>query len=578
MDNIPSPDCRPVTPCLTPTKDFFPHQSVPDLDLDIAASDKSDAVLVTQEYTAEEMVVSLSDDSDHMQEEEMDEAPRYYRVNELWDNRIHNYKLVETRKATDTQDHSDYAFYVRRRFDSEGRYLETTVDIKSRILRDILRIVITSSLSLYEGTSSVDPNMLFLYFTDLQKYLQEIAPDGVSKAEDRKRLVVHAAQLKCLLEYIEEDYSEVEKALKSLLDVGCITFDLLWSLFRPNEIIYTSTYNATDEPRAFRVTSISKKCSLLDETWYEIQGEYFDFHGDMFGFSDIAVEIKSFSGMRRITSLPCYPVSYLTDKNAIERQLISRGRRFVELAGMNYKSYTGPGFTESDGEIIKVPITFKVMIDPQGFRRANPDCLSTIRSAITTKREANSPGGDDTSDKHPGERSQALQRSTEKPNNSSRKVMAKLTDLEMLIASPLIPAFAFSRKLWLEVTVGGIEDVRWSNSAFTSLVLPENQKSVIKALVQSHNLKGTSNQTTDDFIADKGGGLVLLLYGPPGVGKTLTAESLAESLRRPLYHISIGELGTDPRHLEQGLVKISERTDGEQSFYWTKRTYFWRQG
>ena len=363
MDNTPSPDCRPVTPHLTPTNDCFPHQSVSDLDLDIAVSDKSDVVLVTQECTAEEMVVSLSDDSDHMQGEEVDETPRYYRVDELWDNRIHNYKLVETRKATDTQDHSDYAFYVRRRFDSEGRYLETTVDIKSRILRDILRIVITSSLSLYEGTSSVDPNILFLYFTDLQKYLQEIAPDGVSMAEDRKRLVVHAAQLKCLLEYIEEDYSEVEKALKSLLDVGCITFDLLWSLFRPNEI-YTYTYRATDEPRAFRVTSISKKSSLLDETWYEIQGEYFDFDGDMFGFNDTAVEIKSFSGTRRITSLPYYPVSYLPDKNIIERQLINRGRRFVELAGMNYKSYTGPGFTASDGEIIKVPITSKVMIDP----------------------------------------------------------------------------------------------------------------------------------------------------------------------------------------------------------------------
>lgn len=115
----------------------------------------------------------------------------------------------------------------------------------------------------------------------------------------------------------------------------------------------------------------------------------------MFGFSDIAVEIKSFSGTHRITSLPWYPITYLTDRKAIEGQLISRGRGFVELAGMNYKSYTGPGFTESNGEIIKVPTTSKVMIDPQGFRRANPDCLSTVKSAITTEREENSPDGDD---------------------------------------------------------------------------------------------------------------------------------------------------------------------------------------
>ena len=278
MDDVPSPHHRPITPRLTPTKDFFQHQSVPDLDLDIAVPNESEVASVMQESTVEEIEVSFSYDTDHVQEEVVDDIPQYYRVDELWDNHIHDYKLVETRKATDPQDHGDYAFYVRRRFDCEGRYLETMVDIKSKILRGILRTVMTSCLavSLHEATSSVKPNMLFLYFADLQKYLQEITPNGASRAEDRKRLVVQAAQLKCLLRSIEEDYSEVKKTLKSLSNVGYITFDLLWSLFRPNEIIYTSTYNVIDEPRAFRVTSISKESSLLNETWYEIQGEYFD--------------------------------------------------------------------------------------------------------------------------------------------------------------------------------------------------------------------------------------------------------------------------------------------------------------
>lgn len=35
---------------------------------------------------------------------------------------------------------------------------------------------------------------------------------------------------------------------------------------------------------------------------------------------------------------------------------------------------------------------------------------------------------------------------------------------------------------------------------------------------------------------------MIVLHGPPGVGKTLTAESVAEYTQKPLYPINIGEL------------------------------------
>jgi len=39
--------------------------------------------------------------------------------------------------------------------------------------------------------------------------------------------------------------------------------------------------------------------------------------------------------------------------------------------------------------------------------------------------------------------------------------------------------------------------------------------------------------------------MIMLLSGPPGVGKTLTAESVAETLKVPLYMMSAGDLGLD---------------------------------
>lgn len=46
------------------------------------------------------------------------------------------------------------------------------------------------------------------------------------------------------------------------------------------------------------------------------------------------------------------------------------------------------------------------------------------------------------------------------------------------------------------------------------------------------------------------------MHGPPGTGKTLTAEGISELLKCPLYMVSAGELGTDPRTLEAELQKI----------------------
>ena len=45
----------------------------------------------------------------------------------------------------------------------------------------------------------------------------------------------------------------------------------------------------------------------------------------------------------------------------------------------------------------------------------------------------------------------------------------------------------------------------------------------------------------------------MLLSGPPAVGKTLTAESVAVVMRVPIYILSAGDLGTDPKEVEKKL-------------------------
>lgn len=60
----------------------------------------------------------------------------------------------------------------------------------------------------------------------------------------------------------------------------------------------------------------------------------------------------------------------------------------------------------------------------------------------------------------------------------------------------------------------------------------------------------------DDLIAGKGNGLIMLLHGGPGTGKTLTAESVAEIAEMPLYNVTCGDIGTSADAVEKYLQTV----------------------
>ena len=59
-----------------------------------------------------------------------------------------------------------------------------------------------------------------------------------------------------------------------------------------------------------------------------------------------------------------------------------------------------------------------------------------------------------------------------------------------------------------------------------------------------------------DLICGKGRGIVVLLHGAPGVGKTATVEAVAQKYKRPLFSISCGDLGYQPEKVETALTEI----------------------
>ena len=82
---------------------------------------------------------------------------------------------------------------------------------------------------------------------------------------------------------------------------------------------------------------------------------------------------------------------------------------------------------------------------------------------------------------------------------------------------------------------------------------------MVKSLVQNHFMnKGADADDEDDdrendVVRGKGKGLILLLHGAPGVGKTSTAECVAEANGKMLFPITCGDLGTTAADVEREL-------------------------
>lgn len=133
-----------------------------------------------------------------------------------------------------------------------------------------------------------------------------------------------------------------------------------------------------------------------------------------------------------------------------------------------------------------------------------------------------------------------------------------LADHEIDICTPFVLCYSLDLEKWGEIMVTDLVPIKYRDDAFEMLCLDTPIKISSEETMRKKDLihkMVTNFKSVDrsDFIDGKTGGLIIALYGPPGVGKTFTAEATAETLHQPLCKISAGSLGTTPETVEKSL-------------------------
>lgn len=117
--------------------------------------------------------------------------------------------------------------------------------------------------------------------------------------------------------------------------------------------------------------------------------------------------------------------------------------------------------------------------------------------------------------------------------------------------------FVLRTRRWVKLAISDLSEPEFEND-FKNLMLPERSKNTIRSLVLTHEQARDQSSTASlgsgiDLVKGKGTGLILLLHGEPGVGKTSTAECVADNTKRPLFPITCGDIGETAMEVEESL-------------------------
>lgn len=146
-----------------------------------------------------------------------------------------------------------------------------------------------------------------------------------------------------------------------------------------------------------------------------------------------------------------------------------------------------------------------------------------------------------------------------------QKGRAFLEEADLVLTPTRVCGYAFKEKGFFLMDLRKLQPITHQKGVFESLKIPKEYKDMVRSLVSSHFEKKkierllsdrAEGSIDQDIIQGKGKGLVILLHGVPGVGKTATAEAVAKENQKPLFTVTYGDLGTNPSELEETLESL----------------------
>ncbi|KAF5641648.1 aaa family atpase [Fusarium sp. NRRL 52700] len=370
-----------------------------------------------------------------------------------------------------------------------------------------------------------------------------------------------------------------------------VRFSDLWYLFPAGGLVYV---RKKDVQKVWKVVQraggrryVSRPTSIPAGDYTESFSDfvldcyYLDFDGLQYVPVYDRFTISSFGGIQSTATLSVMPFKVAVKASLVNKEeLLRRATGFQELTKPSHRHYNGrsldrtpSGEKLSDMEIgaVKNISLYSERIDSEvivDFEKAvqeiplwNPGS-STLREHINDSHEKDKyTDHDEVWDQKFAD--ELIDIESSKWNQWAKEGSGPTDEEDLLLLPNRVFAFVLRTRTWACLQLGTdstgqeqLKKIQPQKEPWEKLELPGEHKQIVQSLIDSHFSQDKGVDMHFDLVRGKGKGVIVLLHGVPGVGKTSTAECAAESGGRPLLPITCGDLGLTPGDVEKKLQQI----------------------
>lgn len=247
-------------------------------------------------------------------------------------------------EAAENAETLKFALLVRNKksYDSRKSLQIDSIVVQSPLIKKALEEVfddypgITTTLDRLTFTSDFRP---FVY--RWHKFEETLA--ATADQETKKHLEL-------LHKVLHSELKDTIAAKKDLIHHGVITFEHLWTLFEPNDLVYTIK---DGHERIFEVNYSFNAEDNNGGSLFTMSCSMVDWNGEMFGTRAETLSVDDFEGTNQITRLSAFPLRFHPEKDAVTKRLLQRGRLFEQYQEYHFMDYKGIAQTYGLTKLVK---------------------------------------------------------------------------------------------------------------------------------------------------------------------------------------------------------------------------------